>query len=76
MLPWASRQASYTAVILHPGPHRRAAGSTINRHGQRNVQLRSDRNPAHRVPAGTGASALWFRAVLGKAGLRLRFAPA
>ena len=26
--------------------------------------------------AGTGVSALWFRAVLGKAGLRLRFAPA
>jgi hypothetical protein len=26
--------------------------------------------------AGTGASALWFRAVLRKAGLRLRFAPA
>ena len=26
--------------------------------------------------AGTGASALWFLAVLRKAGLRLRFAPA
>jgi hypothetical protein len=26
--------------------------------------------------AGTGASALWFRAVLRKTGLRLRFAPA
>ncbi len=31
----------YTAVILHPGPNRRAAGadSIIYRHGKRNVQL-------------------------------------
>jgi uncharacterized membrane protein HdeD (DUF308 family) len=28
------------------------------------------------VVAGTGASALWFRSVLRKTGLRLRFAPA
>jgi hypothetical protein len=76
MLPWASHPASYTAVILHPGspPPRRRLGHLPARQAQRAAVLR--RNLAHRVPAGTGASALWFRAVLRKAGLRLRFAPA
>jgi len=66
----------YTAVILHPGPNRRAADADHlpALQAQRAAALR--RNLAHRVPAGTGASALWFRAVPGKAGLRLRFAPA
>jgi hypothetical protein len=46
------------------------------------VSRRADYGPLFTVTtialtaAGTGVSALWFRAVLRKAGLRLRFAPA